>query len=144
MGNKYPQTNEAKAEFKSPLLNYMVAVEMIEPDHIFTRDELSRVFETSDRAIRKEMEHLANFYPVISTSNKKGYKIGRFNDTDSLETLNELLNKTDHTLNELQCRVESLQARMKPLIALKEKLKEKILDVEFDQEDLNQLFDIDD
>lgn len=133
MGNKYSQTNEAKEQYTSPLLKYMGAVTLIDPKHIFTRDELAAHLNCSDRKVRREVEKLANYYPIISVSSKQGYRLGSFDDKSSYETLKSLKEDVRHTLAELQSRIESLQARMKPLIALDVKISEQI-EVKFNEE----------
>ena len=126
MGNKYSQTNEAKEKYTSPLLEYMRGVTLIDPKHIFTRDEIAAHLNCSDRMARKEMEKLANYYPIISVSSKQGYRLGSFDDKDSYENLKSLQDETRYALSELQSRIESLQARMRPLIALYAKTNEQI------------------
>ena len=133
MGNKYSQTNEAKENYTSPLLDYMRGVTLIDPKHIFTRDEIADHLNCSDRVARKEVEKLANYYPIISVSSKQGYRLGSFDDKDSYEDLKSLKDETRYALSELQSRIESLQARMKPLIALDVKISEEI-EVKFNEE----------
>ena len=132
MGNKYPQTNEAKERFESPLLNYMInSYAYVSIDYYFKKSELMAVTGWSERKVRKELERIANYYPVISISSKKGYRVGQFNDSEDeepTECLEELLEQTRHAINDLESRVKSLNARMKPLIALKVKLEEKIIE----------------
>ena len=126
MGNKYSQTNEAKEQYTSSLLKHMGAVTLIDPKHIFTRDELAAHLNYSDRKVRREIEKLANYYPIISVSSKQGYRLGSFDENASYDTLKSLKEDVRHALAELQSRVESLQARMKPLIALYVKTNEQI------------------
>lgn len=131
MGNKYSQTNEAKERYNSPLLNHMGAVALIDPKHIFTRDELADHLNCSDRVARRQVEKLANYYPVISVSTQQGYKFAIFDEKTNLDDLKKLEDETEHAINELESRVKSLQARMKPLIAFKSKVRERIEEVEF-------------
>ena len=129
MGNKYSQTEEARNLYLKrvdPLFIYMVDKSYYQPKHIFTKEELCDQLNLSERAVRKSLEKMANYYPVISFSNKKGYRYGVFNDNTKIEDLEELLDDTEHAIAELQSRIESLQARMKPLIALKVKVSERI------------------
>ena len=133
MGNKYSQTNEAKTNYNSPLLQFMGATALLDPKHVFTRDEIANHLNCSDRAARREVEKLANYYPIISVSSKQGYRYGIFRERTLDADLEELERETDHALAELESRVKSLQARMKPLIAFKAKLREEIELREFDK-----------
>lgn len=117
MGNKYSQTKEAREKLKSRLLDYMIAVHGTEPDHYFTKDELTAAVGCSERAVRHELEKIANYYPIIATSERKGYRIFLLDDSIDEFNLNKARADIDHTLAELQSRVLSLQARMYPLIA---------------------------
>lgn len=117
MGNKYSQTEEAKREFTSPLLTYMKAVNRYETNHVFTKEELRAVLSCSDRHLRHEMEKIANYYPIVATSDSKGYQLATFSDDMELEMLVEISKSYEHQLAELQSRVNSLYARMNPLIA---------------------------
>lgn len=119
MGNKYSQTEEAKREFTSPLLTYMKAVNNYEINHVFTKDELRGVLSCSDRHLRHEMEKIANYYPIVATSDSKGYRLLVFTDSMDLGDLDEISKAYEHQLAELNSRVNSLYARMNPIIAAK-------------------------
>lgn len=123
---KYDQSREAKEKFNSPLYTYMLSVLSYEPEHLFTREELREVLQMSDRQVRKEMERIANYHPLIATSNRKGYKLALFSDTDSKEDMIALLREVEHEIAELSSRVNSLYARMNPLIAMKVELEQSI------------------
>ena len=126
MGNKYSQTEAAKLNYSSPLFNYMDSVVRNDPKHVFTKDELCATLNYSDRAVRKSLERMANYYPVISFSSEKGYRFVRFDDSTSVDTLKGMYDDAGHALAELQSRVESLQARMKPLIAFRVEAVQRI------------------
>lgn len=125
MGKKYPQTNEAKESFTSPLLVYIQSRTEENPNYIFTKEELIESLQSEDREVRREMEKVANFYPIISLSKRKGYRLGSFSEKTTTAELAELYEDTTHAIRELESRVQCLQARMKPLIALKVKLEEE-------------------
>lgn len=126
MGNKYPQTQEAKEKFTSPLLDYMQRTVEADPRHVFTRAELTEAFGKGDREMRRELEKIANFYPIISTSDKGGYQLGHFKDDYTTQHLSLVYEDCVHAIAEIASRVESLNARLKPLIALKIELEDKI------------------
>ena len=80
----------------------------------------------SDRHVRKELERIANYHPIIATSNRKGYKLALFSDDMDKEELLEILREIEHEIAELSSRVNSLYARMNPLIAMKVELEQSI------------------
>lgn len=126
MGNKYSQTEAAKLNYSSPLLNYMDSVVRNDPKHVFTRDELCATLNYSDRGIRHSLEKMANYYPVISFSSSKGYRFFRFDESTSADDLKSMYEDTGHALAELESRIESLDARMKPLIALRVEITKRL------------------
>lgn len=72
---------------------------------------------TSERAIREIMSVLAKKVPIISTSDKKGYKLA-INESD--------LELVEHTWAEISSRVEELQKRIAPLAKFRDKHKYNI------------------
>lgn len=126
MGNKYSQTEAAKLNYSSPLFNYMDSVVRNDPKHVFTKDELCATLNYSDRGIRRAVEQMANYYPVISYSSAKGYRFVRFDETTKFDDLESMYNEAGHSLAELQSRVESLQARMKALIAFRYEARNRL------------------
>ena len=130
---KYSQTEEAKAKFESPMLNYMKRVIENDKHHIFTKDELIAALSLTEREVRRQVALIANYYPLFSFSNKKGYCIGSFDDNATTQELSFLYDDCCHAIAELESRVQELKARMKPLIALKEKVKVSIYSREFEE-----------
>lgn len=59
--------------------------------------------KTHDRQIRDVIALLATVRPIISTSDKRGYKIA------------ETREETQHQINEIQSRITELQKRLTPL-----------------------------
>ena len=120
----YDQSKKAKEEFlrKSPLACYMRG----EPERVYTREELADAFSTSDRAIRRQVAELANYVPVLSLSNEKGYKVPSFDENTPLEKLQEMHEDIQHQINEFKSRIDNLKARMKPLVALQKVLENKM------------------
>ena len=95
-------------------------------DYIFVKDELVSLTGYSERAVRNQIAEIANYYPVIATSDRKGYQILSFNEFDSTESIETMVAKAEHQLAELQSRIDALKARMKPLIAFKAKAEEEL------------------
>lgn len=120
----YDQSKKAKEEFlrTSPLYGYMKN----EPDRVYTKEELQETFDKSNRAIRNDVAELANYVPVISLSNKKGYRVLSFDANTPKEKLAAMLEDVDHQINEHKSRVDNLKARMKPLVAFKKVIEAKL------------------
>lgn len=69
---------------------------------------------SSDRRLRLIIAELAKIKPIISTSDKRGYKLAQSpNDFDEVA----------HQWAELDSRIKELEARKKPLIEFYEKIK---------------------
>ena len=117
MGNKYDQSKQAKEKFKSPILDYMIQKQKENPDKPITKWELAATFNISERAARRSIEKIANYYPIIATSDKEGYKLLLFNEEMTKEEMLKVRETYQHQLNELMSRANSLFARMHPLIA---------------------------
>ena len=130
---KHNQTKKAKEEF---LKTSTIALFMRgDSKKVFTREDLSQIFQMNDRSIRAKVAEIANYLPVISLSDSKGYRILCFNEETSMEDMVDMLNDAQHQICELQSRVDNLKARMKPLIAFTKVLQSKI-DKKYEEEDL--------
>lgn len=130
----YDQSQKAKKEFQrtSALAAYMLG----DANRVFTKEELMEVMgNISDRAIREKLAEVANYYPIVATSDKKGYRLICFSDRDTPETLQALYDDCQHQLNELQCRIDNLKARMKPLRAMQEVILKTLMNSESNVED---------
>lgn len=115
----YKQTVEAKKNFRSELLDIWLDYN---GGSRITRQELKDLWGRSDRAVRKEINRIANYFAIISVSSRKGYELVI---TPHLVQNNPLVLKTqlddiEHCLREFESRKEEINARMKPLIACKE------------------------
>lgn len=115
MGNKYKQTKEGLQQLneESVLLGYMLA----DPRRIYTKTELMAMSGKSERAVRAELERIANFYPVRASAGSKGYSLIWFDEESTLDELQEAHKDALDQVCEIQNRIESLKARLKPLIA---------------------------
>ncbi len=114
MAKKYNQSEEAKKGFKSSMLAYM----MLDPHRVYTKGELAAHFEISERAVRAELERIANYYPIRATAGKKGYSILCIESDATNEELRKVNDDAWNQICELENRIDSLKARMKPLYAI--------------------------
>lgn len=73
------------------------------------KEELCYKYSYSERAIRMILSEISFYYPVIATSDRRGYRIATDEDND--------INDVKHTVNELLSRCTQLKKRCKPLIA---------------------------
>lgn len=109
---KIKQTKENKRNFKSYLLNDL-------KERNYTREELVNKYGKTDSAIREEVGRISMFYPIISHSKKKGYRICNVkelleeNDTNHI---NSEIEELKHTINELNSRIKMLKKRQRALI----------------------------
>ena len=84
--------------------------------HWMTKPEILKLFNLkTERAVRRNVELIANKVPVISTSTIAGYKVATEEDSTALI---ELADK------ELELKIKALQARRRPLIRELKRRKE--------------------
>lgn len=122
MSYKYQQTKEAKINLQSDILDFLQRY----PGVTFTRQELCAVFDRSDRSVRAELERIANYYPIRATAGRKGYSLICWNENTTDEELKEIGDECSKQIAELQHRIDSLNARLKPLIAALKVIDEKV------------------
>lgn len=106
------QTKENKEKFESYLMNPLL-------EKVCTKEELISRFGFSDRAIRNEIQEISMFFPVISNSKNKGYRIVDVEKAIKNNKQEEEINNINLTLGELQSRINVLKRKMNPLIATK-------------------------
>jgi len=123
MKKKYEQTQEAKENFKSDILAYMLT----DPTRVYTKTELAARFNMSERKVRLELEKIANFYPIRATAGRKGYSLIYFDNESSFDELTQANMDCFYQIKEIQSRIDSLKARMKPLIASMKVTQEMIV-----------------
>lgn len=102
---------DLKKNFTSPVL------EMLKSEKPVSKWDMVEKLELSERRIRKMISECSQFYAVIATSDKEGYRLARKIDsmTDEEKALEKI--EVEHQLAELKCRVKALKRRMKPLVA---------------------------
>ena len=121
----FKQTKKAKEEYdRTSVIALLMANE--NPHTIFTKEELMDVLGVGDRAVRKQIEELANHHPVIALSSAKGYRVLSVDENTDSATLVQFLDLIEHQLNDYHSRIINLKARMKPLVALHKVIKKKL------------------
>ena len=73
------------------------------------KEDLCLKYKYSERAMRMILSEISFYYPVIATSDRRGYRIATDEDDD--------INDVKHTVNELLSRCKQLKRKCKPLIA---------------------------
>lgn len=79
-----------------------------------TKQELSVKYDLDERTIRRIVQKISYYFPVVSFSSKKGYYIPILDENANTK---EILEDLQHTINEHQSRINELKRKMKPLIA---------------------------
>lgn len=108
------QDKQSKKRFNSPLLD------VLKTGKNYTRQELSEIYGQHDTSTRQEIGLISMYYPIISYSTKKGYrmvdvkKLLEEKDQDKIEYEK---GEIQHTLNEINSRIKMLKKKQKPLIA---------------------------
>lgn len=102
---------EAKRSFASPVL------EMLKSEKPISKWDMVEKLEKSERRIRRMIADVSQFYAVIATSDKEGYRLARKIDSMNDDERNLEKIEVEHQLAELKCRVKALKRRMKPLVA---------------------------
>ena len=115
------QTKEAKENYKSPI------IELLLSDEPRTRQELMKILHTSDRQVRNVISTCKAHYPVISTSDKKGYRRAKdFTKLNCIDLQNEI-DEVQHQINETRSRIKCLKKTLKPLIAWLSKAEKELI-----------------
>lgn len=122
MGRKYQQTKQARDEFKSDILDFL------KRNHKspISKADLCGIFNMSERSVRAELERIANYYPIRATAGREGYQLIWWDENSSIEELNQARLECAKQVSEIEHRIESLNARLKPLIANIEVINDKI------------------
>ena len=107
-----PQTKRAKDEYNHPIIDLLFT------DESLTKEEIGDILHiSSERAIRDIISTCSFYYPIIATSDKKGYR--RAKDISKLtdEELQLELEEVCHQISEIKSRIKCLKKKLKPLIA---------------------------
>lgn len=87
-----------------------------------TKQELSVKYNLDERSIRRIIQEISYYFPVISFSSTKGYYIPTLDENTNTK---EILEDLQHTINEHQSRIGELKRKMKPLIAMIKEMEKK-------------------
>lgn len=112
------QTKENKEKFESELLEDLLLGTCF-------KEDLRSKYNYSERGVRTELQRISMFYPVVSCSRRKGYRIVNVEEAIENKKQQEEINEINLTLHELNCRIKQLKKRMKPLIAAKKVLEKR-------------------
>lgn len=107
-----PQTKKAKEQYNNPIVSILFANEPLTKEEIGDKLHIS-----SDRQIREIIAECSMHYPIIATSNRKGYRRAKDIATLEGEALEAEIEEIEHQINEHKNRIKCLRKKMKPLIA---------------------------
>lgn len=125
------QNKETKQQYKHPIIDILFVNEPL------TREEIGNKLNIqNDRTIRDTIAICSMHYPIIATSNRKGYR--RAKDINNLtpEEIQKEIQEVEHQIAEHKSRIDCIKKKMKPLIAWL-KIAEKKLQAESKEEDNN-------
>lgn len=105
-----PMTENQK-ENGNKLYRFMMASNYVTKEQMFAHLGWDK---SKDRQLRDLISLIAKKVPVISTSDKKGYKIAK-----TVYDIEEVI----HSWKEIDSRIAELEERKKPLIEFYEKIK---------------------
>lgn len=91
-----------------------------------TKQELSILYNTTDRYIRMKVEEISKEYPVISHSKAKGYRISNVDQLlqeNNTNHINSEIEELECCINEINSRIKELHKRKMPLLMALQKLK---------------------
>lgn len=120
MSKKPEQTEEAKKNFRSPILDILRTTD----GHRWTYEELQEASGLSKRQVRQELSNIAMHYAVLFNSGEKGFRLSR--DTRRIEMdfveMKKEVDEIDLSLADIESRKNILSARERALIAAKVKI----------------------
>lgn len=113
------QTKENKGIVNSYLLSIL-------QNRKHTKEELIGLLHKDERSIRNDIQKISMFFPVISYSNSKGYRVVNTEEVVKRNSPLEIsyeIEEIDHTLNEIKSRIKMLKKKEHALIASKRVLE---------------------
>ena len=93
---------------------------------VYTKQELMSITGMCERAVRNELENIAQYYPVRASAGRKGYSIIWFDESSDLEDLKKVNLAACEQIKEIQNRIDALKMRLRPLIATNKVVCDKI------------------
>lgn len=106
------QSKAAKKKYFHPIIDILFNDEPLSREQIGEKLNIK-----SDRSIRDIIAKCSMHYPIIATSDKKGYRRAKNMELLNSEELEKEIQEVEHQINELKSRVACLKKRMKPLVA---------------------------
>lgn len=106
------QNKTTKDNYNHPIINLLFS------DTPLTKEEIGEKLNiTSDRTIRDTIAVCSMHYPILATSNQKGYRRAKDINDLSIEELEKEMEEVKHQLEEHKSRIACLKKKMKPLVA---------------------------
>lgn len=106
------QNKATKDNYNHPIINLLFT------DTPLTKEEIGEKLNiTSDRTIRDVIAVCSMHYPILATSNQKGYRRARDINDLTIEELEKEMEEVRHQLEEHKSRIACLKKKMKPLVA---------------------------
>ena len=106
------QNKETKKHYYHPIINLLLT-----PEPAAKEDLMEKLHITTERGLRDAIAVCSMHYPIIATSNKKGYRRAKDIEDLTLEELQKEIEEVQHQLNEHKSRIKCLKKKMKPLVA---------------------------
>lgn len=119
------QDKISKKRFNSPLLEHL------KTGKNFTRKELCEIYGRCDEGTRREIRLISMYYPIISYSTKKGYRmvdVKKLLEGKEQDKIDKEIGEIWHTLREINSRIKMLKKKQKPLIAALKVLEKGVKD----------------
>lgn len=91
-----------------------------------TKQELSILYNITERHVREEIAEISLKYPVISHSKAKGYRISNVDQLlqeNNTNHINSEIEEIELCINEINSRIKELHKRKMPLLMALQKLK---------------------
>ena len=91
-----------------------------------TKQELSVLYNVTERKIRMDIAEISMEYPVISHSKAKGYRISNVDQLlkeNNTNHINSEIEEIELCINEINSRIKELHKRKMPLLMALQKLK---------------------
>ena len=115
------QNKETKKHYYHPIINLLLT-----PEPAAKEDLMEKLHISNERTLRDVIAICSMHYPIIATSNKKGYRRAKDIEKMTLEELEKEIEEVEHQLNEHKSRIKCLQKKMKPLVAWLKVAKKKV------------------
>ncbi|HOF65784.1 MAG TPA: hypothetical protein PL120_04360 [Bacilli bacterium] len=131
MKKKIDQSRKAKQNFDSPILPFLQGNERIDKKTLSYHLSQPMMPKPLDgRTVREKISEVSLYYPVLSSSKKKGYRLARPFKGFSLKEAKDERSEVRETANEIMSRINYLKRKLKPLIAYDKAISKYIAELE--------------